>query len=903
MRLPAVAIAAAFAGGAALGQANRLAQFVSLRGVLACGFMLAWLLIVAGVFASCRDQHRSASVLSLSAWSVLGLIGAGIASQPLPANHILQLLETKKIESKTPLRWRGRLRDEPARLPWGYGYEIELSGVEYQGMRVPAQGGLRINWNAPSGDESASPDMVPEVHAGDHVAVVVQAKRPQVFRDDGAFDRRAYLADHGVHLIGTLRSPELLQGESAAHWGVAVLIAGARHRLRDEADSLFAVQPQVGAVLRAMLLGDRSFVERSEATDFQKTGVFHLLVVAGLHVGALVFFLVWLGRRFKLSPLWTAVATLVLLLAYVGIVEERPPVLRAALMTAIVLLGRLFFRRLDLLNSAALAALILLVANPLAVRDSSFQLTFLAIGCIAGLALPWLDKTVQPYARALRGWRDTTRDMSHEPKAAQFRIELRSVCRWISAHSPARLGNWMADGVVGGLAFSLRAWELLVITLVLQLGMLPLMAGDFHRITLDAPAVNLLAVPLMGLIVPLGFLTLGSGLLHTGIAKFFATPLSWLVLVLLRMVGWFAHFARWSYRIPGPPVWLVVVFLVALLLLCCSVRVSTLWGGWLWRASAAMTGAGALAIVLFPFSPRWSAGRLELTVLDVGQGDSLLVISPHGKTMLVDGGGGFTGFAGHEEHGGADPGEEAVSPYLWSRGFQRLDVVALTHAHQDHIGGLAAVLENFRIGKLWIGREVASPALANLERIAVEKKIPIVREVRGAPFSFDEVETRFLWPESASGVDRAPQNNDSLVMRLQFGDLALLLPGDLEKQAEKSLLAETPEASLHAEVLKVGHHGSKNSTTPEFLAAVHPRIAIISAGEDNPYGHPNPELLSRLDTAGVRVLRTDRDGAIHVLTDGTRLEFSCFVPCANSPNASAHWLARLPQNQQHHQQQ
>jgi competence protein ComEC len=251
----------------------------------------------------------------------------------------------------------------------------------------------------------------------------------------------------------------------------------------------------------------------------------------------------------------------------------------------------------------------------------------------------------------------------------------------------------------------------------------------------------------------------------------------------------------------------------------------------------------------------------------------------------VDGGGAFNGFAGHEEHGGADPGEEAVSPYLWSRGFQKLDVVALTHAHQDHIGGLTAILDNFRVGTLWIGREVSSPALANLEEIARRKEIPIVRETRGAPFPWDDIEMQVLWPENASSLDRAPQNNDSLVMRAKFGSLGVLLPGDLEKQAEKSMLAENPSASLHADVLKVGHHGSKNSTTAEFLAAVHPVLAVISAGENNAYGHPHPELLARLDAAGVRVLRTDRDGAVHILTDGTRLEFSCFVACSSTNRA------------------
>ena len=250
---------------------------------------------------------------------------------------------------------------------------------------------------------------------------------------------------------------------------------------------------------------------------------------------------------------------------------------------------------------------------------------------------------------------------------------------------------------------------------------------------------------------------------------------------------------------------------------------------------------------------------------------------------MIDGGGAFGGFPGHEEHNRIDPGEEAVSPYLWSRGFQKLDVVALTHAHQDHIGGLKAILDNFQVGTLWIGREVESQALSNLEKLALQKKIPIVHEIRGKPFSWDGVEAEVLWPEiGPQEVGPSPKNNDSLVLHLKYGERAMMLPGDAEKQVENTMLEENSEAALRADVLKVGHHGSKNSTTPEFLASVHPVIAVISAGEDNPYGHPNPELLERLETAGVRILRTDRDGAVHVLTDGKDLEISCFIACQGS---------------------
>jgi len=287
--------------------------------------------------------------------------------------------------------------------------------------------------------------------------------------------------------------------------------------------------------------------------------------------------------------------------------------------------------------------------------------------------------------------------------------------------------------------------------------------------------------------------------------------------------------------------------------------------------------------------------------LDVGQGDSLFVVSPGGKTLLIDGGGAFGGFPGHEEQQGVDPGEEAVSPYLWWRGFQKLDVVALTHAHQDHLGGLTAVFENFRVGKLWIGREVSTAALTQLEDLAREKKIPIEHEVRGKKFSWDGAEGEFLWPESSRGETAlSAKNDDSLVLRLRYGNQSLLLAGDAAKESERAILAENDANELRADVLKIGHHGSKNSTMPEFLSAVQPRIGIISSGEGNPYGHPSPELLERLEKAGVLIYRTDFDGAVHVLTDGTRLKISCFVACPEAGRtASSMQSTEQPKQLQH----
>lgn len=882
MKLPAVAIAAAFAGGIAFGMHPAVARHASSLTFLSISFLAIALLASAG-FLFLKYRHLMfASAASLLCWLLLGCIGVCITEQQRPADHVLSLIEEGRISLSTPLRWHGHLRDEPARMPWGLGYEIELSGVEFEGKLLPTQGGLRLGF-AIHGDQA----LPPELHAGDRVAVLTEAKRPQVFKDEGAFDLQTYLAQQGIHLTATLRAPRLIERISSPAPTPRTRLARVRRHLRDELDGLFPDAPQAAGVLRAMLLGDRSFVDRAESTDFQKTGVFHVLVIAGLHVGALAFALYWICRKLRLAPLWRALFTLTLLLSYVAVVEQRAPVLRATLMAAIVVLGGFFFRRLDLLNSAALAAMILLVANPLALRNSSFQLSFLAIGCIAGLAAPWLEKTVQPYVRALRGWREVTRDAAHEPRAAQFRIDLRSVARWISSRLPQRLGKPAEDSLAYGLFFTFRVWELLVITLVLQVGMLPLMARDFHRITLSSPVVNLAAVPMTGIMVPMGFLALATGLFWQPLGKIFAVPLAWLTELLLSIVQWFAHFSGWSYRIPGPPLWLVVTFFGAAIFLAAIMRSQQSQGHKLAWSMFAAWAACALAVAVFPFGAQWSRGKLEVSVLDVGQGDALFVVSPGGKTMLIDGGGAFGGFPGREAHQGVDPGEEAVSPYLWSRGFKELDVLALTHAHQDHLGGLTAVLENFQVGKLWIGREVSTAALARLEGLAREKKIPIEHELRGKTFSWDGVEGEFLWPEvSSREIAPSAKNDDSLVLHLRYGNQSLLLPGDAEKESERTILAENNANKLRADVLKIGHHGSKNSTMPEFLASVQPRIGIISLGESNPYGHPSPELLERLENAGVRTYRTDRDGAVHVLTDGTRLQITCFVVCLEKGNGT-----------------
>jgi competence protein ComEC len=360
--------------------------------------------------------------------------------------------------------------------------------------------------------------------------------------------------------------------------------------------------------------------------------------------------------------------------------------------------------------------------------------------------------------------------------------------------------------------------------------------------------------------LPAALLTMFALLASPHIAWLPAAATAGLLHAVLAIVRISSAWRMSEWRLPGPTTGCTLACLALLTV-----------GVWLVRARSRLAlpmGAAALLAaaicILAPHSVSRRAGALEISAIDVGQGDSLFVISPDGHTMLVDAGGPIGG-ATHQ--GNFDIGEDVVCPYLWSRHLHRLDVVVLTHAHSDHMGGMPAVLRNFRPRELWVGHNPPTPAYQQLLREAASLGITVRSFSAGDIMPFGGATVHVLAPAPAYKPRDSATNDDSLVLHLSYAGHSALLEGDAEAPSETAMLS-LAGGDLASDLLKVGHHGSKTSTTLPFLARVAPHLAVISVGPYNSYHHPRWETLDNLQLEGARTWRTDLLGISTFYIDG-----------------------------------
>jgi competence protein ComEC len=641
---------------------------------------------------------------------------------------------------------------------------------------------------------------------GDTIETVARLGRPRRFRNPGSFDYPAYLATRGIGLTGTVKSPLLVEHVAGPVRFWTGVLPHARRRI------VTALQAAAGSersdtadFLAALLVGERQSLPLELEETLQRAGVYHIIALSGFNVGLVVLLGGAIIGLAPLRPRARRFALLLLLLLYWGVARDSGSLARAVLMVLLHGAGCLASRRVSPTGTIAVSAILLLAIEPGWLFDAGFQLSYLAtLGLFAG-ANPRAGSG--PDTRAARAW---------------------------------------GRVVVDSLRMALRA------SIVALAATSPLSARQFHAITPCGILANVVAVPASSvcliialLIVPLQLAA--PPLAHAGI------------LLASVLLGVLRGSAAACAAVPGgfvrvlPPSWPVVILLLVLLGTMARARVAPL------RLAAGTLALGVAIVVVATGRNPAPPARLEITALDVGQGDALLVRFPNGLSMLVD--------AGGLARSDFDVGARVVGPALRTLGLLRLDLLAVTHSHRDHIGGAVSIVREFAPRAVWLGAMSPSdPAVRRLESAAVQVGASVLRPRRGVVIRAGGGAIEVLHPAGGPRTGAPGGNDDSLVLRLVYRRAAALLTGDIERPVEESLLASG--LPIDAGLLKVGHHGSNTSSTAAFVARVGARIALVSVGAGNPWGHPSRAVLERLAAAGVVIARTDRDGAVRAWSAG-----------------------------------
>jgi len=565
------------------------------------------------------------------------------------------------------------------------------------------------------------------------------------------------------------------------------------------------------AILAGMLFGGYGGIPREIVADFATTGIVHILSVSGSHIALVVGVITVLGtsvaRRFTFNTKIVSLFAGGIVTFYAVFCGLTPPVLRSLIMGLIALFAVCFGREKDATNALLLSALGMMIHEPALIYDLSFQLSFAST---AGLVF----------------------------------LNAKTVAMMTA------LPTWLA--------------RLLAVTIAAQLGVLPFIAWYFNSFSLSSLVANVLIVPLIEWIVILGLVGACIGMLFGVLGNIMMVICSLLIGVVIQCTAWLA-------MVPGAKIYLPSIGLILgtiyyLLLawvygykpgnMLSLVELIQTWPG----ASAATLLSTVICVILYSVYPR----AMYVHFIDVGQGDCALIITPHGRAVMVDTGGvmgSATDF---------DIGDRVVVPYLKHYGVLSIDYLFLTHGHQDHAGGAAAIARELPVKNSMLSRENYTQAVRNLVQVAhTTRFIPVYEAQR---IDIDGVAIQVI--HGASGFNVEQRNEVSSVVRVSYGKHSFLLTGDLAGKGEEEILASGQ--GIASTVLKVAHHGAKTSSTIGFLQAVAPEYAVISVGENNRFGHPHGDTIRRLLTQNSKIYRTDQQGAIVFKTNGKTLAVEAF---------------------------
>jgi len=717
---------------------------------------------------------------------LIGIFNYNLNSRPSDNNHIINFVEDKKL-----IIFGTILEKEYHPEQEKYSLKFRVNQIEKEGQKRKVKGVTLINIYTGS---------CPYEY-GDVLKIQGKLVKPIAKKNYGEFDYELYLAQRRIFTYINIWQDKDIQKIRKERINLLISFSVyVRNKIKDLIGNL--IDCPHDSLLIGMLLGEKTYLSPEVKDVFIESGIMHILAISGLHIGIITFALFVFFNFLHIPKRIKIISIIVILIMYASITGFRPAVVRASIMFSILIIGKLINRRGNLYTSLFLAALIILLINPLTLYDAGFLLSFIV---------------------------------------TFFIIYLSPIFQELFLKIP--------DWIRKPLSVSIAAW----------LGIFPLSAYFFYKVSLIAIITNVLIVPLAGIAVILGFITFFMGLMSIPLANLMAN-INYYVLMLITLLAKLFSSLPFSYIHIAQPSIISIFLYYSLIFLVIEIFYRKIFPAKLKIKFIILTLSAALIVIIVQIF--YPLDNLKVNFINVGEGDCILIEAPKKCNILIDGGG--------TPQSSFDVGNKIVIPYLRRKGIDKINLLVLTHPHLDHLEGLLPILREFKVDMvLDTGLTCDIPEYNEFISLIKRKNIPYHQAKAGDNFIFGKnLEMLLLNPlNNYDCYDESDFNNASIVIKLFYKSSKFLFTGDIEEVAEKRILIW--QNILKSDILKVAHHGSLSSTSWGFLNEVDPIIAVISVGKNN-FGHPSSKIIERLQGKNIKIYRTDENGTIIIRTDGKK---------------------------------
>ncbi len=641
---------------------------------------------------------------------------------------------------------------------------------------------------------------------GDKIIVKGNFEEANTARNEGGFDYKQYLKSKNIYGIVTVDKKDI-ETINKNNVGVIDLLANkVRNSMKRKIEQ--NLPNETNELLSGMLIGEKSNLQKEIQEDFRDSSLSHVLAISGMHVSYVILGITFVINKLKFSKKMSKIVIILILLFFIILTGKTASVTRACFMSSYIILASLLHKKAHVLGSISISLLIILIINPYFILDIGLQLSY---GGTIGIVL------IYPI---LKKYKKKKEDKTGRIKKVLYKIK---------------------DKII----------DTILITISANLVIFPIVLFHYNIMSFTFIISNLLISPIIGIIIILGFLSVFASYIVSPISKIMFFFLQIFLSVLAQIAHFCAELPLSKVYFPTPKIYIIIIYYIFLIYFI-LVKNKIITGK---KIDKKVFIIFTIIVIILNLILNFIPKTFTISFIDVGQGDSMLISTPKGKNILVDGG-------GSRDETTFNIGKQTLIPYLLNKGITKLDYIIISHFDSDHATGVAQILGKIDVSSIILTRQLEENDIyRHILSIAKEKKIKLIYVKEGDVLKIGGIKISIIHPENKLMINN-PMNNNSIVCKVEYNSFSMLLTGDIEMEAEELILRKN--INLKADVLKVAHHGSKTSTTGEFLKAINPKVALIGVGKNNNFGHPSNEVIQRLKENGTRIYRTDENGEISI---------------------------------------